>query len=306
MNELVSKLGAIYGIVNTMGKTVISLGYPSGMDKIDFTSLTMIRKKFGTKLKNVSYNQLAVLLEEKKKDAAYMSRVEKQAEAYLAQPHVTLKTGKEFIARNFLLKNIIVDMMEENNTYAFAIGQCMSGIAPIAETTACMSLGLLNDDDYVATCEGDFVVAPGQMMLNSICGKPTFLVDPTWANNGMVSLAHCAGTAKMDGKKFDKIDVMTHYESDYGAAQRCHLEVGRVVTVLIPDFNVEKYILFTGKVLETPKANMCRSHVDISINGDYKKLNKIMRGFHWLMCYDDCMDQMKYALEKVGIEVLTI
>jgi len=306
LNAVADKLRSVYGIINTVNQSVICLGYPSGMDKIDFTTLTRIRKIFGLNIKNYSYSQLAEEIKAKNSDKSYLQEKEKEAEEYLKQSHVVLKTKKEFISKNFVLKDIFKGWMEKNHSYTFTIGQCMSGIAPIAETTACLTLGVLNDTGFVAQCEGDFVCIPANMMLHSISGKPTFLADPTWANNGMVSLAHCAGTSKMDGQKFDRVEVMTHFESDYGAAQRVHLEVGREVTVVIPDFDVEKYILFTGKVLETPEKSMCRSHVDISIDGDYRKLNAIMRGFHWLIAYGNYKDQVKYALNKLGIEVLTI
>ena len=76
----------------------------------------------------------------------------------------------------------------------------MGTIMPMAETTACLPLSTLNDDGYLAFCESDFVVIPSGMLLANISGKPMFLNDPTYPHDGIITLAHCTGPRKMDGK----------------------------------------------------------------------------------------------------------
>ena len=90
--------------------------------------------------------------------------------------------------------------MDEAETDAITINDCMGTIMGMSETTACLPLSLLNDDGYLAFCESDFVVIPSGILLHYISGKPVFLNDPTYPHDGMVTLAHCTAPRKMDGE----------------------------------------------------------------------------------------------------------
>ena len=52
----------------------------------------------------------------------------------------------------------------------------------------------------MAFCESDFVVIPSGILLRNISGRPHFLNDPTYPHDGVITLAHCTGPRKMDGK----------------------------------------------------------------------------------------------------------
>lgn len=45
--------------------------------------------------------------------------------------------------------------LAEENTNAITINNCMSTIMPMAQTTACLTLTLLNDSGAMAFCESD-------------------------------------------------------------------------------------------------------------------------------------------------------
>ena len=55
---------------------------------------------------------------------------------------------------------------------------------PIAQTSACLTLSVLNDAGYMAFCESDFVVIPAGILLAQISGRPQFLNDPTYPHDG--------------------------------------------------------------------------------------------------------------------------
>jgi len=48
--------------------------------------------------------------------------------------------------------------MEKFSCRAVTINNCMGTIMPLAETSACLTLSLLNDAGYLAYCESDFIV----------------------------------------------------------------------------------------------------------------------------------------------------
>ncbi len=182
----------------------------------------------------------------------------------------------------------------------------MQTIMPLAQTTACLALSTLNDDGYLAFCESDFVVIPSGILLASIAGKPMFLNDPTYPHDGLITLAHCTAPRKLDGCTYAPVRILSHFESDYGAAPKVEMKRGQVVTNLIPDFANKRWVGFAGTVVANPFLDICRSQVDVRIHGDQDRLLEEMGGFHWMTCYGDHLREMGYALRKAGVGWLNL
>ena len=135
------------------------------------------------------------------------------ADRYLGQRGVELETTREFVTNAFVLTEVFKDVMDEAETDAITVNNCMGTIMGLSKTTACLPLSLLNDDGYLAFCESDFVVIPSGVLLHYISGMPVFLNDPTFPHDDMVTLAHCTAPRKMDGKKLEPAKILTHFES---------------------------------------------------------------------------------------------
>jgi hypothetical protein len=191
--------------------------------------------------------------------------------------------------------------MKERDCRALTVNNCMGTIMPIAETTACLSLSLLNDEGYAIFCESDFVVIPSGLLLNNICGLPVFLNDPCWPHDGVVTIAHCTAPRKMDGQKAEPVRILTHFESDYGAAPKVEFRIGQVTTNIVPDFHCQKWLGFKGTVKANPFLDICRSQTDLAIAGDWRKLLQDMRGFHWMTAYGDWRREVGYAVRQLGV-----
>ena len=177
---------------------------------------------------------------------------------------------------------------------------------PMSETTACLPLSLLNDEGYLAFCESDFVVIPSGVLLHYISGKPVFLNDPTYPHDQTVTLAHCTAPRKMDGKHLERAKIMTHFESDYGAAPKVEMRLGQKVTNLVPDFASRKWVGFSGVIVGNPFLDICRSQIDVRIDGDAAALLQEMKGFHWMTAYGLYLPETAYALHKVGVALLDV
>jgi hypothetical protein len=104
----------------------------------------------------------------------------------------------------------------------------------------------------------------------------------------------------MNGRDFEPATIMTHFESDYGAACRVEYAKGQVVTVIIPNLHCSKWQGFRGKVVDCPSNPACRSQIDIQIDGDWRALQQEMEGFHTQVCYGDYLREVGYALKKLG------
>jgi hypothetical protein len=289
-DELLWRLRSLCGLRNTVGSRILAVGGPSGWGR------------FQLDIQTVSYEELGQLIQAARADEAAVARSRRQAEAYLKQPGTSLETDRKFVDNAFLLEQVFRGLLKKADCRAMTINSCMSTIMPLAETTACLPLSTLNDAGYQAFCESDFVVIPAGLLLTNICNHPNFLNDPTYPHDGVITLAHCTGPRKMDGKTPEPVRLLTHFESDYGAAPKVEMRKGQVVTNILPDFLAERWVGLSGEIVDTPFLPICRDQIDVRFRCDSLKLAERMPGFHWMTCYGNYLKEVGYALKRVGIE----
>ena len=120
-------------------------------------------------------------------------------------------------------------------------------------------------------------------------------------------LAHCTGPRKMDGKKLEPARIMTHFESDYGAAPKVEMPKGQKLTNIAPDFAAKRWVGVCGR--DRGRIRSCRSAAARSTSAsrcDSLELAQRMPGFHWMTCYGDYLRESGYALRRVGIQWETL
>ena len=299
-DDLLVKLRGLYGVHNFLGAKIVALGGSSGWCNPDAPKIA--RDKFGIDIIHVDYDDLDKRLKSARADNARISKAHKWAKLYLNMPETTLHTEEKFVSNGFLLYDVMKEYLIEQGAAAFTIQSCMGTVMPISETTACLPLSLLNDEGYLAFCESDFNVIPSGILLHYLTGKPVFLNDPTFPHHGIVTVAHCTAPRRMDGENYALAKVVTHFESDYGATPKVELPIGSEFTMICPDGVQEAWVGFTGKVQENPFYDICRSQFDVTIDGDWQKLLRDHRGFHWMMVLGNCSAEFAYACGKVGVE----
>jgi len=242
------------------------------------------------------------MITEARADNSLTARTRSRADQYLRDSGIKLETDRRYVENCFVLEEILVRLMDKFNCRAVTINNCMGTIMPLAETTACMTLSLLNDAGYLAFCESDFVVVPAGILMANISGKPSFLNDPTYPHDKIITIAHCTAPRRMDGKKLEPARILTHFESNYGAAPKVEMLVGQTVTNIMPDFAYNRNVGLLGKIVSNPFLDICRSQVDISYECDSLKVAERMPGFHWITVYGNYMNEAGYALNKMEIE----
>ena len=297
--DLLWRLQAFYGIKNFIGSRIVTLGKPGGTWEI-------AQEKYKIDIKQVSYEELEKRIKNARANSNLVSKAEKWTEKYLSLPDTVLITERKFVVNAFILYSIFKDFMRENEASAFTIRNCMRAVMPIAETTACLSLSLINDEGYLAFCESDFKAIPCGILMRYISGKPVFLNDPTLPHHGIVTAAHCSMPRRMDGKNYSTARVVTHFESDYGAAPKVRLNKGEEITMVNPDSDQKRWVCFKGTIDKSPSYDICRSQYDIVIEGDWDKFLREHRGFHWMMVLGDYTKEIGYAARKIGLDWLNV
>jgi len=297
--EVTWRLRALFGLKNFVGQRIVALGGAGG--KYDSQAPKVAREKYLLNIIEVGYDDLAKRIASARAAAKLAAMADQWTERYLAMPNTKLATKKEFVRNSVFLYRIFKDWMREHQAPAFTIGQCMGTVIPMSDTTACLPLSWLNDEGWAAFCESDFVVVPAGILLRFVTGKPVFMHNSTFPHKGIVTCAHCTGPRRMDGRRYEPVQILTHYESDFGAAPKVEMPIGQEVTFIDPEYATGRWVGFRGIVKANPFLEICRSQQDVEIQGNWQALLAEARDSHWMMAYGNYLKELGYAARKIGI-----
>ena len=300
-DEIRWRLQALYGLKNVLGRRIVCVGGPSGWECPKAPALA--RERFQLDLVTVPIPEVNGMVEAGRKDEKLMARCQQEAKAYLSARGVKLVTTERAVTEAFLLKKLYGDLMARSEAVAIASTGCMNSYAGIMP---CLTHTLINDDGRMAYCEGDFVNIPCGILLHYISGKPTYFCNPTMPAKGRMLFAHCTAPRRMDGKTLDPVEIVTHYESDHGAATHVLFRKGQLLTILKPDFEARHWLALTGTIVDTPFLDTCRAQVEVALDADTQDVARNLRGFHCMLAYGDYVREVVYAAGKVGIKVQTL
>jgi L-fucose isomerase-like protein len=299
--DVLWRLRALYGLKNARGTRMLAVGglaaYSGPGQQL---GPTHAKEVWGSDVKTVTHEELAQKLRQARADAAVMRDVTRQADDLVSEPGVTLKTDKKSVVNSFLALRVFKDLMREAGAANLGVAHCMGGLIPILDTPPCLVLSLLNDEGLTGFCHTDFTHTLPGVLLRWISGKPSFICNSHFPHHGMVTLAHCAAPRKMNGRDYEPTTLMTHFESDYGAATKVEYRKGQTLTCLVPNLRCTKWQAFRGAILDAPAYDICRSQMDVAIEGDWRRLVREMEGFHTVVCYGDYLREVGYALKKLG------
>jgi len=301
-DEILWRLRALCGLKNTLGTRIIAVGGPGAWAQPRGVVPKKVQEKWKFDIQTLDYDELGKLIKAARADKEAVKLAAKRAESYLKDSGLKLETKRSFVDNAFLLDQVFRGVMKTADCQAITINGCMGTIMPLAETSACLTLSLLNDSRYLAFCESDFVVIPSGVLLANISGNPVFLNDPTYPHDEVITLAHCTAPRKMNGKDLEPVRVMTHFESDYGAAPKVEMSKGQMTTNIAPDFELKRWVGLRAEIVDAPFMAVCRSQIDVKFTCDSRKLAERMPGFHWMTGYGDYLPELSYACKKVGIE----
>jgi len=299
--EILWRLQSLYGLKNTIGRRIVCVGGPGGWATPKAPELA--RERFQLEMITVSIPEVCAMIEAGRKDPKLMDLCRREAEAYCRAEGVRLRIKPEAVAEAFLLKRLFRQLMAKHEAFAVTTRGCMGSYAGIMP---CLTLTLTNDSGYMAYCEGDFVVIPAGMLMHFIAGKPTYFCNPTFPHRGRMMFAHCTAPRRMDGKTLEPVELVTHYESDHGAATHVLFRKGQQLTIIKPDFEARRWLAMTGRIVDTPFLETCRAQVEVELDAQTEEVIENLRGFHCMLAYGNYIRQVAYAAGKVGIDVQTL
>jgi len=298
--EILWRLRAIYGLKNAEGTKMLAIGGLRHYSRLGQQHAPRhAQDVWGYGVEVISLEDFGKRLAAARADQAVVDAAQQQTAALLAQPNVTLRTDRKFVFNSFLALRVAKELMKEKGATNFGFAGCMgNSVIGMLDTPPCLVLALANDEGYTAYCHTDLIHTMPGVLLRWIASQPAFVANSHFPHDRIYTVAHCAAPRKMNGKDYEPTDVVTHYESDYGAATKVHYAKGQTVTVIIPAHNCSKWQGFRGKILDAPSRPACRSQMDIEVDGDWKKLENQV-GYHVLVSYGDWLREVGYALGKL-------
>ncbi len=304
-DELLWRLRARYGLKNALGTKMLTIGGLCAYSGPAQQNGPRVAKEvWGYDFVDLSEEEFTKRLTAARADEKVVKQVESQTAELLKLPNIKLETDRKFVFNSYLAMHVCRQLLQETGASNFGFSRCM-GHQQIAmlDTPACFVLSLANDEGYTAYCHTDLSHTMPGVLLRWIASRPTFVCNSHYPYEGLFFVAHCQAPRRMNGRDFEPATIMTHYESDYGAACKTHYTIGQEVTVVIPNLACTRWQGFRGKITAAPSYPACRSQMEILVDGDWKRLTREMEGFHTQIVYGDYLREVAYALKKLGGQI---
>ncbi len=166
--------------------------------------------------------------------------------------------------------------------------------------TGCIGLSKLNDEGIVAGCEGDIPSTVGMIVMQETSGRPAFMGNPSFIAGHRIVLAHCTVARSLVGG----VRFRSHFESGKGVALAGEFEKGARVTVLRFARGYGLLRAGAGRIMlgKPWSEDLCRTQVDIRMDGDAEVFLRRPIGNHLVMTYGDHVDALNQMASVAGIE----
>ena len=198
------------------------------------------------------------------------------------------------------IEKAIRRILVEKKARVFTI-RCFDLISSL-HGTACLALSRLNDEGYVAACEGDVNASATMFVLSRISGLPTFMGNVTKVLGNRILIAHCTSPTKILGS----FKYMSHFESGLGVGIAGTFEEGVNVTFARLDLKKRVLRAGVGKVVKQPfREDICRTQVLVESEGNPESIVKSSIGNHYaltlgnhLRTLEQLAKVLKFSFEK--------
>ena len=165
--------------------------------------------------------------------------------------------------------------------------------------TACLALSMLNDEGFVAGCEGDVPAVLTMAVLKLISGSPAFMGNVAWVDEGegTLLLAHCTAPVSI-GQGYA---LRTHFESGLSVAVEARPRRGEVVTLARIDWRSMTLRVGMGTVLNDAPVttNSCRTQVLVRVR-DAGRVVREPVGNHYALVPGDWVRPLKHFADLIN------
>ena len=166
--------------------------------------------------------------------------------------------------------------------------------------TGCLALSKLNDEGVVAGCEGDVPSTVAMITLSEVARQPAFMGNPSSIAGRRLVLAHCTVATRLT----KRVRYRTHFESGIGVAIAGEFRKGARVTLARYGKGYGLLRAGAGTIVRgSPwSEDLCRTQVDVRMDGNAEVLLEHPIGNHLVMTYGDHVDSLRQLASVAGLE----
>ena len=136
-------------------------------------------------------------------------------------------------------------------------------IVKACNTTSCLALAKLNDEDIVAGCEGDMQTLMTMLLAKKLLNEPAFMANPSILTDKTSMFAHCTVPLSM----CYKTTMRTHFESGIGVAVQGDLPLTDYTIMKWGGRRLDKMFVTEAKAIKNEYSNhFCRTQITFDIN----------------------------------------
>ena len=166
-------------------------------------------------------------------------------------------------------------------------------------TSSCLGLALLNQNNVVASCEGDVPALLTAYLLQKKWGMHAFQANPQWIDpkNNTIDFAHC--TLPLD--MAERFELDTHFESGIGIGIHGQMKIGPVTVVKINAELTEFYCEEGELLLNEYRKDRCRTQIRIHMDSPVTYFLKESLGNHHQIVYGRKGKEISEYLSSFGL-----
>jgi L-fucose isomerase-like protein len=203
----------------------------------------------------------------------------------------------EDFARSSRIYAAIRKIADRHNLTAVSV-KCFDFI-PDYKATGCYAVAKLNDEDFVAGCEGDIPATTAMIVLAEVAKHPAFMANASFVRGHNLELAHCTIAPRLT----DKYQYRTHFESGLGIAIAGVLKKGKRVTIVRFSNTLDRMRAGEGRVVrgEAWSEKLCRTQVKVKMDGDAELIKNRPLGNHYAVAYGEHVGTLRSLASFAGI-----
>ena len=309
-----SALGAIKKLCNA--RIGLIGGIAPGFDDLYFDERKLERRFPGLHLNRLhEFGDISSMA-----DAYPEEEISEEVRKITGDAHLINQDSIDLIGLNVRFYKAYKQLIAENGYDALAIS-CWPKFQEQYRYSICSVVGMLNDDMIPAACEGDVFGAVSMLILQTLVGRPTTLVDLVAVDeeDQSVEVWHCGPSAKEFAHE-RQYDLSVNYHglpqtpgepiNSCGVTRDMVFAPGAVTSLRLSG-EADEMFIFSGHIPEEdkPSFNGCRGWIgDLALNGEKITLpdfiNTIMvqgLSHHYTLAYGDCTDEASEMSAWLGL-----
>jgi L-fucose isomerase-like protein len=172
-----------------------------------------------------------------------------------------------------------------------------------------LAVALLSSEGVPAEYEVDVEPLLTKLIVYRLTGKSSFMANLTRVDErrGTVVLSHC--TVPIDMVDVSRSKLTTYFETGRTVAIRGRLREGERVTILrLGGPNLDTMLVARGDIVngDIGDPNLCRTQIEVKIDGNPLELVEKSIGNHMLVAYGDIVEELKILSSIAKITLVQV